>query len=144
LRTNHRNNSNGGTEARMLVAHSLTAEGADASEDGTGRGVPLVTHALTAPTGRGSVTEDGTGRGMPIVPDGLAVRRLTPRECERLQGLPDGWTAVDGDRTPDSPRYRAIGNGMAVPVVEWICCRIAERIMAALPARAAGERGVAP
>jgi len=53
-----------------------------------------------------------------------AVRRLTPRECERLQGFPDEWTLIDGDKTPDAPRYRALGNAVAVPVAEWIGRRI--------------------
>lgn len=54
------------------------------------------------------------------------VRRLTPTECERLQGAPDGWTEFgdDGKRITDSPRYRMIGNGVAVPVVTWIAERI--------------------
>ena len=48
------------------------------------------------------------------------VRRLTPLECERLQGFPDGWTAGQ----PDAARYRQLGNAVAVPVVEWIGRRI--------------------
>ena len=54
------------------------------------------------------------------------VRRLTPTECERLQGLPDGWTALgaDGEEISDSARYRMIGNGAAVPVIEWILQRL--------------------
>ncbi|WP_250208528.1 phage N-6-adenine-methyltransferase [Morganella morganii] len=67
------------------------------------------------------VTEDG-------------VRRLTPVECERLQGFPDNhtrisWRGKDAADCPDGPRYRAIGNSMAVPVMRWI----GERILAALP-----------
>src|SRR5690606_17316823 len=54
-----------------------------------------------------------------------AVRRLTPRECERLQGFPDDWTLLD-EKTADSPRYKAIGNAVAVPVAEWIGRRIVE------------------
>lgn len=54
---------------------------------------------------------------------GMSVRRLTPTECERLQGFPDGWTALDG-RAADSPRYRALGNAVCVPVAEWIGRRI--------------------
>ena len=50
------------------------------------------------------------------------VRRLTPTECERLQGYPDGWTDLDG--AADGPRYRALGNSVAVPCVEWILRRI--------------------
>ena len=56
---------------------------------------------------------------------GMAVRRLTPIECERLQGFPDGWTDIQTD-TPDGPRYKALGNSMAVPVMHWIGKRINE------------------
>lgn len=66
---------------------------------------------------------------------GMQVRRLTPIECERLQGFPDnhtliGWRGKDAAECPDGPRYKAIGNSMAVPVMRWI----GERIAAALPA----------
>lgn len=57
---------------------------------------------------------------------GMAVRRLSPKECERLQGFPDGYTDIrlkDKD-TPDGPRYKALGNSMAVPVMAWIGRRI--------------------
>lgn len=59
--------------------------------------------------------------------DGLTVRRLTPTECERLQGFPDGWTDIPykGREHPlDGPRYKALGNSMAVPVMKWISERI--------------------
>lgn len=49
----------------------------------------------------------------------MAVRRLTPRECERLQGFPDDWTLI-GAKTADGPRYRVLGNSMAVPCMRWI------------------------
>jgi DNA (cytosine-5)-methyltransferase 1 len=55
---------------------------------------------------------------------GMAVRRLTPTECERLQGFPDGYTDIMLE-TPDGPRYKALGNSMAVPVMRWIGSRIA-------------------
>lgn len=56
----------------------------------------------------------------------MRVRRLTPTECERLQGFPDGWTQVPYRNKPasDGPRYKAIGNSMAVPVMRWIGRRI--------------------
>ena len=72
----------------------------------------------------------GTGRGdgAPLLAVGgpLAVRRLTPRECERLQGMPDDYTLIPyrGKPAADGPRYRAIGNSMAVPVMRWIGRRI--------------------
>lgn len=62
---------------------------------------------------------------IPNLSDGMIVRRLTPLECERLQGFPDGWTKLSED-TPDSPRYKAFGNAVTVPVVEWILKRIYE------------------
>lgn len=62
---------------------------------------------------------------------GWEVRRLTPRECERLQGFPDDWTRIPwrgkpAEECPDAPRYKAIGNSMAVPVMRWIGERIEE------------------
>ena len=59
----------------------------------------------------------------------MAVRRLTPVECERLQGFPDGYTDIklNGKQTPDGGRYKALGNSMAVPVMAWIGKRIAVR-----------------
>jgi site-specific DNA-cytosine methylase len=55
----------------------------------------------------------------------MAVRRLTPVECERLQGFPDGYTNIKTN-CPDGPRYKALGNSMAVPVMRWIGQRIAD------------------
>lgn len=93
-----------GGSSRSYVAHALRGEGFDASEDGTGRGTPLV-------------------------PAGTAVRRLTPRECERLQGFPDDFTLIPwrgktADQCPDGPRYKALGNSWPVPVISWIGKRI--------------------
>lgn len=111
------------------VAHTLRGEGFDASEDGTGRGTPLIPVPFRK------------------------VRRLTPRECERLQGFPDDYTRIPWkpyqswtkrqskglfesfdaflrklpattEDCPDGPRYKALGNSMAVPVMEWIGARI--------------------
>lgn len=58
-----------------------------------------------------------------------AVRKLLPVECERLQGFPDGWTQIPyrgkpAEQCPDAPRYKALGNSWAVPVVRWIGQRI--------------------
>jgi len=65
----------------------------------------------------------------PAVMHSMAIRRLTPKECERLQGFPDDWTKIpyrnkDADQCPDGPRYKACGNSMAVPVMRWIGERI--------------------
>lgn len=149
------------------VAHTLRGEGMDASEDGTGRGTPLVPVAFsakdygadaggTSPTLRamphdrshanaggqvavcvqegqtgvreydtaGTVRSDAPGSqpGGSLIRHRMAVRRLTPRECERLQGFPDDYTLIPyrGRPAADGPRYRAIGNSMAVPVMRWI------------------------
>ena len=193
----------GGRRHEMNIAYTLRAEGADASEDGTGRGGPLVIdgrngtlqddiattlQACGVGEGRGShpnatplvafawqqgddskFNANGRGRSWvaragdyaaglsanrydAIAGPGYGVRRLTPRECERLQGFPDDWTAwgVDDNylldrkagrvRDPerylaaideqarraiaDSARYRMLGNAVAVPVAEWIARRI--------------------
>jgi DNA (cytosine-5)-methyltransferase 1 len=62
--------------------------------------------------------------------EGMTVRRLTPTECERLQGFPDGWTAHDAEGQPisDSARYRMLGNAVTVSVVRWIALRLQEAL----------------
>jgi len=179
-----------------MVAHALRADGFDASEDGTGRGTPLVAvdavapclttnygkqpdssdtsagpmlvpmafdarqsdvitygdrsgpldtdgHSIAiafsakdhgadagdiAPTLRagGHVGSHANGGVMPAVAQHMSVRRLTPRECERLQGFPDDYTLIPyrGKPAADGPRYKALGNSMAVPVMAWIGRRI--------------------
>jgi site-specific DNA-cytosine methylase len=91
--------------AHAAVAHALRGEGFDASEDGTGRGTPLIPQAMT-------------------------VRRLTPIECEFLQGFPRNYTLIpwrkkQAEDCPDGPRYKALGNSMAVNCMAWIGERIA-------------------
>ena len=71
------------------------------------------------------------GGSATMVASDYVVRRLTPTECERLQGFPDGWTRIawmgkPAEECPDGPRYRALGNSMAVPVMRWIGKRIGE------------------
>jgi len=193
-------NPYGDHEARdgLLVAHTLRAEGFDASEDGTGRGTPIIpvyaiqeravsenieagprgkgwqrdiAYTLEArhhaqyvayrTAGDGGVYEEGeataplttgTDRAAQLVLEPslrMGVRRLTPLECERLQGFPDDWTlvpippramsrvvdhvlqAVGVKRparvrmAPDGPRYKQLGNAMNVAVMRWIGERIA-------------------
>jgi len=157
----------GPTEVQC-VAHSLRGEGFDASEDGTGRGTPLVPvafhptqdpissadvcHAIGTGSRQGCATaavfvqddttpkvgddlanclrRDAGGEGACVLPPvSMQVRRLTPVECERLQGFPDNYTAIPWRKKPasdcpDGPRYKALGNGWAVPVVRWIGSRI--------------------
>jgi hypothetical protein len=198
-------------DTETFIAHALRAEEFDASEDGTGRGTPLVpvhcfdarqsdvclygdktgpldtdgfTHAIAfsckdhgadagelAPALRGmghdgshangggqvavAFTIHGTDKTATVAsetdiagrlrtkPPGsienssttvamqsMAVRRLTPTECERLQGFPDHFTAITykGKPVADGPRYKALGNSMAVPVIAWIGRRIQTQI----------------
>jgi len=164
---------------RGHIAHALMGEGHDASEDGTGRGTPVVAsyfgggrasqlsiattlnskqrydyesetfvvdakdtgHAFCfAENSRAEIRLEGgdgqrtgcvSGRGgkvgqsTPAIVHAGRIRRLTPRECERLQGMPDDWTKIPwrnqpADECPDGHRYKAIGNSMAVPVMRWI------------------------
>ena len=211
-----------------LIAHMLRGAGFDASEDGTGRGTPIVpvsafrtssncgaretgerVDALTTGTDPNShliafsskdfgadamhgvcptlrsgnhdashanggvppaVAFDLRGRAGGSMPEGphdtaniraanggssrsyvaepWAVRRLTPLECERLQGFPDGWTDIGdgkGGQTPDGPRYAACGNSMAVNVMRWIGVRIAaaEAVCTALDSAGKGKAGEA-
>jgi DNA (cytosine-5)-methyltransferase 1 len=169
-------NAKGGTgrsdfESETFIAHALRAEGFDASEDGTGRGTPLVPIAFhsrqdpitaedlslsleakqeqcvafsckdhgadageIAPTlrsmGHDNSHANGGGQVAVAFQDLIrwAVRRLTPRECERLQGFPDDFTLIPYRNKPatDGPRYKALGNSMAVPVMRWIGKRIEE------------------
>ena len=68
------------------------------------------------------------GNNMPMVAEPKAyVRRLTPVECERLQGFPDNWT----EGQSDSARYKQMGNAVAVPVVEWIIGNICDTLKTA-------------
>lgn len=72
-----------------------------------------------------------SGRNTPMIQTEMRVRRLTPLECERLQGFPDhytriAWRGKSAENCPDAPRYKALGNSMAVPVMRWIGERIME------------------
>ena len=148
----------GGVQAvavRKQIAHTLRGEGHDASEDGSGRGRPLVVNAVKA-GGRQRIAEavfsslriahrssNGMGVGkVAYTPECsnpcavayaaklsdfvLVIRYLTPVECERLQGIPDNYTLIPWRKglAADGPRYKAIGNGMAVPCVSWIIKRL--------------------
>lgn len=144
-------------EAGARVAHcvaagaggALTANGHDASEDGTGRGTPLVT--TTADRSRGApiafqtrIARNGRGQpkeitdtltsadsgvhadSKPHIATRMGIRRLTPREAERLQGFEDDWTRFDADgkELSDSARYRMLGNAVCRNVAEWLGRRI--------------------
>jgi DNA (cytosine-5)-methyltransferase 1 len=85
---------------------------------------------VTSPLLKGSPT--GGGRPLPAIAlQSMAVRRLTPVECERLQGFSDNYTNIPWrkkDESPDGPRYKALGNSWAVPNVRWIGKRIQEAL----------------
>lgn len=140
--------NNGGENAVCVtgdVTHTLTAEGFDASEDGTGRGNPITpVFAIQerAVCENPNAGPDGAGfrEGVPYTLEARSttqsvayrrrVRRLMPVECERLQGFPDGHTQI-GPNTPDGPRYKALGNSKAVPVVRWLGERIQRNVLIA-------------
>lgn len=155
-------------EVETFIAHTLRGEGFDASEDGTGRGTPLVPVCFSskdyggdaafdvAPTLRalGHADSHANAGGPPAIAfdarqSGLCVyggitgaldtdghsigslnqwlvRRMTPTECARLQGFPDDYLdiVVRGKPSADGPKYKALGNSWAVPVVRWIGERI--------------------
>jgi DNA (cytosine-5)-methyltransferase 1 len=132
-------------ETETLIAHTLKGEGFDASEDGTGRGTPLVPVAqavsLRGRDGGGTAELGGDiqnalrasqgGGDKPHVLAQMAVRRLVPEECEALQGFPRGYTNIPWrgkPEAPDGPRYKALGNSMAVPVMRWIGTRIQQHL----------------
>jgi DNA (cytosine-5)-methyltransferase 1 len=99
----------GGAAIVQPIAFSRNDDGRDATHD-------------LAPTMRVA----GNAGGMLGIATSMAVRRLTPVECERLQGFPDSYTDIKSKNkpTPDGPRYKALGNSMAVPVMAWIGQRI--------------------
>lgn len=102
-----------------------------------GRGTPIVPIAFMSNASGANFTAGldqspclrigGDGGNAMAASIGSAVRRLTPRECERLQGFPDDYTLIPWRKgmAPDGPRYKALGNSMAVPVMRWIGERIA-------------------
>lgn len=99
-------------DATDLIVQAVTVHG---TQD------PICSDTVAHALGRNS------GQKNALVVPSLAVRRLTPVECERLQGFPDGWTDVPYRNKPspaDGNRYKAIGNSMAVPVMHWIGRRI--------------------
>ena len=117
-------------ESREEVAQCLTTRTGSAY-DPTTETLPVTTGSLCARTGQSINVQDASqGHLLPVAfgamqPD-MKVRRLTPTECERLQGFPDGYTDIrlNDKQTPDGPRYKAMGNSMAVPVMRWIGERI--------------------
>ena len=116
---------------------TYVCETANANSGGTGAShAPCTKAVCMADDNGGSAVDEeccGTikcGGSAPQVALRMSVRRLMPRECERLQGFPDDWTLIPwkgrpAEECPDGPRYKAIGNSMAVPVMRWLGERIA-------------------
>jgi hypothetical protein len=147
-------NAHGGPHGRLdfesetFVAHAFDARQSDVCQYGD-IAAPLDTDGHTMAVWQGGSNQDqvcspdgvaptlafagGThgGHHQPKVMD-AAIRRLTPVECERLMGFPDGHTAIPyrGKPAADGPRYRALGNSMAVPVVRWLLTRIEAQLAA--------------
>lgn len=113
-----------GSDVATALTCGLGSGGADAARAQAGWIQP-VANPLTHRMNKG--VNSTLDEGQTVVACGLAVRLLTPRECERLQGFPDDYTLVEyrGKPMSDSARYRMLGNSMAVNVMRWIGQRIA-------------------
>jgi DNA adenine methylase Dam len=133
-----------GADATVDMSPTLRAGNHDTSHANSGQPPAICIqhasigrHDAAGPQGKGyqedvAFTQDSRASA-DVVQFGMQVRRLTPVECERLQGFPDNHTLISwrGKVTadcPDGPRYKAIGNSMAVPVMRWIGERIAETL----------------
>lgn len=129
----------------MQVAGALAAAPGMKQQTYLAQPIPIdMRNAGRDPEKHDEINRQGVGVGEPGDPahtvtsafvhgvaNGMAVRRLTPVECERLQGFPDGYTNIPWRKkpeSPDGPRYKALGNSWAVPVVRWIGKRIQEAV----------------
>ena len=132
---------NNDSATRADVGATLTRRGPSGVKGGPGAENIVVAFAQNSRDevrlegGDGSLSTEGgkPGQGAPMVATASIVRRLTPVECERLQGFPDNhtripWRGKSAEDCPDGPRYKAIGNSKAVPVVRWLGRRILEAL----------------
>jgi DNA (cytosine-5)-methyltransferase 1 len=101
-------------ESETLIAFDTTQITSKLNRSNPKPGDPC--HTLAAGAHVPAICSTDTSRTM-------GVRRLTTTECERLQGFPDDYTLIPGNKA-DGPRYKALGNSMAVPVMQWIGQRI--------------------
>jgi DNA (cytosine-5)-methyltransferase 1 len=106
----------GGGNVPIATAYNITFCDANGTRKDRPNGGMYVNETDTSNT----LTMAGVGTN---AVQNMRVRRLTPTECERLQGFPDNYTNIF-EKTPDSHRYKALGNSMAVPVMRWIGERI--------------------
>ena len=117
LRANGSNNGPPRTDKQPLITQTFPIDDGreiEKHQNGTGIG------SAHDP----AYTLDRQQRPAVVQPEKMSVRRLTPVECERLMGLPDGWTAPEGVRAPDSKRYAACGDAIVTTVAFWIADRI--------------------
>jgi DNA (cytosine-5)-methyltransferase 1 len=122
-----------GNDAGVEVSPTLRAMGGNQPNGGGQVAVAFDQHYKPSETAQTLVAGGSGGRNEfnhPTVFTAMAVRRLTPRECERLQGFPDDYTLIPVRNKPaaDGPRYKALGNSMAVPVMHWIGKRIQQHL----------------
>ena len=120
------------------VTTTMTADMAGPTHSGPKVIQQMAVASIVAPTltasndpSRSPQSTEVTNQVYSVYQSCMAVRRLTPKECERLQGFPDDYTKIpyrnkDSEKCPDGPRYKALGNSWAVPVVRWIGERIAK------------------
>ena len=108
----------------IVNALDRQAGGPDDNSAQAGHLIPFDTNFSNQASPGGSTSPTLDTRGTHGVAEGMTVRRLTPVECERLMGWPDGWTAPEGVKASDSKRYAACGDGIVAPVAFWIADRI--------------------
>jgi len=120
------------TDAHASKTLDASASNPAMHQEGTAilQAMAVIAPTLTAANdpSRSPQSSEVTQQVYSVLQASMAVRRLTPVECERLQGFPDKYTDIQpkGKATPDGPRYKALGNSMAVPVMAWIGKRIQE------------------
>lgn len=122
--------SGGDVRLNISEKHTNALQASQTPAIAYGHGIKTTGHQGDTVFGDGDVwttlsaeSANNGGGANAILHSRSGVRRLTPTECERLQGFPDGWTAVNGMK--DTPRYRMLGNAVCVPVAEWIGQRVA-------------------
>lgn len=141
----HESHANGGGQIAIAIQGAATRENASSGPDGIGVRTDGAAYTLearqevqavafdlvqaTSPQNRSipqNVSPTVAARSKISQISNMAVRRLTPLECERLQGFPDGHTAITfrGKAAADGPRYKALGNSMAINVMGWVLSRI--------------------
>jgi DNA (cytosine-5)-methyltransferase 1 len=113
------------------ISKTIDASGSNPSMHQGGAAIVSPTLTASNDPSRSPQSTEVTNQVAAIHSVSMAVRRLTPVECERLQGFPDGYTNIPWRKaaeSPDGPRYKALGNSWAVPVVAWIGQRIQNQI----------------